>query len=351
MIAVRGSVRKQAPVDRLLGAFVEGQPLCVFLGATDTGKTTLALQLGRRLAEVGRRVALVDSDVGQSHVGPPATVGWAFVPTGELSGRSLAPEGLYFVGATSPAGHFLPTVVGARKMADAAREAGAEVVLVDTTGMVFGSAARALKYWKIDLLSPTDIIALQREGEIEHLLRVWEGRAGLTVHRVPVGPQVRAKPVQERAEHRRLLFREHFAEAREVELELGAVRLAGADLDAPPLPATMLAYAESLLGREIAGAVDAGDHLAFFVSEPPPASAVRSLREAFEGGQDVRVVGLTGYVGRLVGLCGADGCLLSLGVLRKVNPKARRVVVWSAVADPAQVRVCQIGAQRITDLG
>ena len=88
----------------------------LLLGAADTGKTTLMDALVQRLAR-SRPVALVDADVGQSHIGPPTTVGWSvrdregspaapgwekITPEGER-----ATGGLAFVGDVTPVGHLL----------------------------------------------------------------------------------------------------------------------------------------------------------------------------------------------------------------------------------------------------
>jgi hypothetical protein len=44
---------------------------CLLLGATDTGKTTLAKYPVSQLCRRGVRTALVDSDIGQSFLAPP----------------------------------------------------------------------------------------------------------------------------------------------------------------------------------------------------------------------------------------------------------------------------------------
>ncbi len=226
---MNNSARHTASVDELETLLAEGRQVCVLLGAVDTGKTTLAFELARRLAARGRRVALVDSDVGQSHVGPPTTIGWAFISDSLPPEQSPQPESLYFVGSTSPARRILPVVVGTKKMVDAASDAGADVILVDTSGMVRGDLAWTLKYFKLDIISPTHIAAVQREAEIEHLLRPWEGRQGVTVLRLRTDPNVRIKSTKERTEYRQALFREYFAEACEVEFLLDEVRIVDAD--------------------------------------------------------------------------------------------------------------------------
>ena len=52
--------------------------ICLILGASDTGKTTLAEALTKQLVKK-QPVGIVDADIGQSHIGPPTTVGWALV--------------------------------------------------------------------------------------------------------------------------------------------------------------------------------------------------------------------------------------------------------------------------------
>ena len=48
------------------------------LGGMDVGKTTFTRRLVNRLTTQGQRAAIVDGDLGQSEIGPPACVGMAF---------------------------------------------------------------------------------------------------------------------------------------------------------------------------------------------------------------------------------------------------------------------------------
>jgi polynucleotide 5'-hydroxyl-kinase GRC3/NOL9 len=53
----------------------EARGTLMVIGATDTGKSTFAQYLYRRLcADPGRRVAYLDGDPGQSRLGPPTTM-------------------------------------------------------------------------------------------------------------------------------------------------------------------------------------------------------------------------------------------------------------------------------------
>ena len=78
-------------------------------GAPDTGETFMVRKLARFLAGHGP-IAIVDTDIGQSSVGPPACVG-ALRVEGRIEPWVAATQ-LHFVGGFSPLGHFLPLLQG-----------------------------------------------------------------------------------------------------------------------------------------------------------------------------------------------------------------------------------------------
>ncbi|MGH7279683.1 MAG: Clp1/GlmU family protein, partial [Candidatus Rokuibacteriota bacterium] len=52
-----------------------GVRVTLVVGESEAGKTSLVAALGNALIARGLSVAVVDADVGQSEIGPPATVG------------------------------------------------------------------------------------------------------------------------------------------------------------------------------------------------------------------------------------------------------------------------------------
>ena len=181
----------------------------LFVGATDTGKTTLAQGLYHALVAGREQVAYLDCDVGQSSIGPPATIGLEYVGSDKERHRYL-----FFVGSSTPRGHFLPMVIGAYRLRNLALQRGCATVLVDTTGLVDPYAGgTALKLWKMELLRPAWIIAIQREAELANLLEAvhhrYEGRLTL----LSPAAEVRARDRRERTAHRQMLWRSYFASA------------------------------------------------------------------------------------------------------------------------------------------
>src|SRR5919109_4035532 len=126
----------------------------VIVGAGDTGKTTLAAQLASALAARGARVAVVDADVGQSEIGPPATVGLGAVSRrlGRLRDADLI--ALEFIGDTSPVRRIGQTADATGRLVRRALAEGFAHVIVDTGGLVEGALGLALKRAKLRAADP-----------------------------------------------------------------------------------------------------------------------------------------------------------------------------------------------------
>ena len=141
------------------------------VGPPDVGKSTFARYLFRRFCAVFPCVAYLDGDPGQSTLGPPGTMTLALAEKGD---ETFPPKGRIwrgFVGSVSPAGHMLPVLICAARLAEAARDAGAQVIVYDTTGLIDPSRGGIyLKLAKIDLLRPAVLFAIQRKQEMSALV-------------------------------------------------------------------------------------------------------------------------------------------------------------------------------------
>jgi polynucleotide 5'-hydroxyl-kinase GRC3/NOL9 len=144
----------------------------LIIGAPDVGKSTFARYLFRKVQTFSRCVAFLDGDPGQSSFGPPTTMTLTF-ELGKSDGFPLQNQvWRSFVGALSPSGHMLQLLTGAARLVRASRKAGAQVTIYDTTGLIDqNQGGLSLKLAKIDLLRPTVVFAVQREKELEYLLK------------------------------------------------------------------------------------------------------------------------------------------------------------------------------------
>jgi polynucleotide 5'-hydroxyl-kinase GRC3/NOL9 len=189
------------------------------VGAPDVGKSTFARYLFKRFCAIFPRVAYLDGDPGQSTLGPPGTMTLAL---SENEDDTFPPRDRIwrsFVGSVSPAGHMLPVLTSAARLTGAARDAGAQLIVYDTTGLVDPTRGGIyLKLAKIDLLRPTVLLAIQREQELNSLLLPL--RRSQRVKLIELTPPLAAqrRDLSVRRAHRAAQFADHFANSFQLRL-------------------------------------------------------------------------------------------------------------------------------------
>lgn len=253
------------------------------LGAPGTGKTACAREAARQLAEGGGGAALVCADMGQQSIGVPSCLGLS------LAEPHDRPSAMWFIGDVAPGGNLLPAVVGTAQLVRRARAEGAQTVVIDTTGMVEGGVAGALKYHKAVAAGVDCLVALQRKAELEPLVEMLSGVCP-TVYREAPPSDAKDRNVGQRRAYRQERYRAYFQEA--APLRFDATHLAGADWGPNPLK-----------NRQY----------------PEP--------------------------GTVVGLLDGRGFCLAIGLVEKILPN--RLVVHTPWTDPAAVTHLKLGKLRL----
>lgn len=181
----------------------------LFIGATDSGKTTLVKYLAKRLIKETVKVSIVDTDVGQSTLGLPGTISMK-VFSNEKDIDNFRFEKMFFVGSINPAKKISLMMDGSRRMVDICREKS-EIILVDTTGLVSGEIGRALKIGKIKAIKPEYVIAIQRHDELEHILKLVEN---ISIQRIKASLMAKCRAKENRMKYREKKFLDYFNEKR-----------------------------------------------------------------------------------------------------------------------------------------
>lgn len=172
----------------------------MLIGATETGKTSLAKLLVLDAIDAGRSVAYVDGDVASTGAGPPGCVGLKYVKSAADLESTAPPSEMRFVGSTSPQGVVLPHVVAVASLVDIARPR-ADLVILDTSSVVSGVVGQTLKYHLWELTQPTLGVALQRGEELEPIIGML--RRFLSAKITTVAPPSDAPPPSPTERHAR----------------------------------------------------------------------------------------------------------------------------------------------------
>lgn len=198
--------------------------IVLVLGGIDTGKTYFTKELANYFVSHGKKVAIIDSDVGQAYIGPPTTIGLGILEKGISPEKEIPPAALYFVGSVSPVKYLLPTVVGTKLMVEKASVLGVDKVIVDTGGLIQGGLGRITKCSKIEIVSPDHLVVIQRKKEAEHIIESYE-HANISIHRIKVSPHAKIRTPAQRAVYRAAKFKHFFKAAKLQELSLKRIDL------------------------------------------------------------------------------------------------------------------------------
>ena len=224
---------------KLASRVVKLQQVVLVIGATDAGKSTFCRFLVDSALAEGFKVACIDTDVGQSQIGPPTTIGVkSFVPRCETQlpaeneqnqvGKNIIFDGsadrLYFVGDVSPKGHLLETLTGTRLMVDSARETNTDFIVIDTTGYIHDPSAVILKQHKIELIRPNHLICIGRSAEFSQITACYSQQAWLNIHYLLPHQRARLKNSHTRSRYRKDRFDTYFSESSVQQLPFEQIR-------------------------------------------------------------------------------------------------------------------------------
>ncbi len=225
----------EEPLDEwvsMVDGIVESCPggcVIAVMGPTDSGKTSLAALIANRSLKGGLKPAIVDADVGQADIGPPAFVSLGMPSSWLLWLRTLEPISMRFVGSIEPGPVIGRIITSTRELVDAALRYGASNVIVDTDGWVSGWTA--LEY-KADLARAIGAHYVLVVGDYElyrHLERIVDAE---TVYLR--SPRVlAARSSEDRRELRRENYR-RFLEGDVRAIDLGGVKVQGSCVGLPP---------------------------------------------------------------------------------------------------------------------
>jgi polynucleotide 5'-hydroxyl-kinase GRC3/NOL9 len=306
---------------------VSGARVTIVIGAADTGKTRLVTSLADALIASGHTCGIVDADIGQSDIGPPTTIGLGRVFKSHEDITCIDEKGIYFVGAPSPKGHLLPTVVGTKVMVDKALELGFDHVLIDTTGLVQGYLGEALKGHKVELVKPDLLIVLQRQAECEHLIRRF--RAIPTRDTIVLTPSenVKKKSPAERKAFRERALLSYFFNSTTSTLNLENRSLMGAPLFwGYPLSEQERADLSKEINMDVLWGESLDDELRLVTRGSVRDEDLKSLARD-SGKNALFAFTLDEFANILVGLYDEKGDCYSLGIVKRIDFSNRHVDV------------------------
>jgi polynucleotide 5'-hydroxyl-kinase GRC3/NOL9 len=269
------------PVEAILS--MQKRPVVIMvLGTADCGKSSLCTYLLNKLIDGKCKVAVLDGDLGQSDIGPSATVGYALASKRMPELYDLKLKNAFFVGETSPITAVPKTIEGLAAMKTEILQQQVDFVLVNTDGWVSGEDAVKYKVAIISALKPDVIVGVQAQDELVPLI----ARLETPVLVVEPSFALKQRPPEKRTLLREMTYARYLKHSK------------------------LQCYPKSQVTIE-------------------PGNAIPKNQEPQKG--------------LLVGLCGRANKFLGIGVLREVNQLRKALKVQTAVsAKPMRIVIGKV---------
>jgi len=323
---------------------------CIVIGGSDSGKTTFVTSLANFLYRKGYRVAVVDSDVGQSDIGPPGTIGMGILSREVGSMSEIEPSSIYFVGSFSPERNLMPCIIGTKLLVEKAISLEADKVLIDTTGLVLGGIGRTLKYHKIMLVRPDHIVAIRRRQELDPILDLFRNAGWTRIHEIQADPGVRRRSLQARREYRLKKLLSYFHNPLEVSLPFSRVKLLGG----------ALGFGKALDRSEIDGLQDElevkilygeriSNSLVLIIESPSYKVEFMKMRRISDIDQIITYTP-SDYKFVLVGCLNKDCELISVGIMKDIIFSTMEIRLILPAPPSDEIAIVQMGKERIEEI-
>ncbi len=323
--------------DALISEIIKRRPKVILvMGNVDVGKSFFTTYLANTMLRHGLRAGAIDSDVGQSDIGPPTTMGLGIFEQPAALLYEVPLSSAYFVGSMSPSEHMLEFVVGVKWLVEHGLKK-ADMVIVNTPGWIFGGPGRSLQLYTLETVDPDIVVAFQREGELEHLL---SSVPPARVRRLPVSAKVRSRSSAERASLRAMFLGKYFEDAGKLVLDLQKVRLKRCYLHTGrPVDIGTLGVQAQVLHAE-----QMPEGVLVVTKRKMDEDAIRELEARFG---HVRTITQGSERNVIVGLTNDANELLGIGIIERIDYERGQIAVLTPVKNAGEVAAVQFGSMRI----
>jgi polynucleotide 5'-hydroxyl-kinase GRC3/NOL9 len=275
------------------------------LGTVDSGKTSFCTYLTNKLTNEKLKVAILDGDLGQSDIGPPCTVAYAFVTKPITDLFNLEAKNAFFVGVTSPSKAVNKVMEGLELLKKEIFSENPDFIVVNSDGWVENGEAVNYKVKLVEKLNPDIIFCMQRKDELAPILNALEKFRKVIVDSPPA---IRQRSREKRKSLRELGYTKYLKNAKVQSVPLNWLKieeneLAGLDKHCLNTKLENVRRVEEFAEKEIA--------------------------VAWKGEEE----------GLLVALYNSEKRFLGIGILRKIHYERKTMKIYTPVSKDISIIV------------
>jgi polynucleotide 5'-hydroxyl-kinase GRC3/NOL9 len=157
--------------DNIINSIEEtGRKRIIIIGPSDTGKSTLTLFISNKLISRGFRPLVIDSDIGQGELSPPACIGSRIISRQTIDLAKGNFGYIIFIGNIQPIGYESRIINSIKKVLDKLNTNN-NITLINTDGYV-GNNEKNYKIELIEKIKPDCIICLGSNDQTIDLFEI-----------------------------------------------------------------------------------------------------------------------------------------------------------------------------------
>ncbi len=311
-----------AEIDRALRRGCRG---FMVLGPVDAGKSSIAALIANRALLYGHRPGVVDADVGQADIGPPACISAARVRKPILWLRSLRAERMRFVGYITPQKAERRITAGIVDLAHWLRSSGSDVIVVDTDGWVQGIQSLMYKLEAAHLAGLDTLVVVGDEKLSRMAVSAW-GRRGCGVIALASPAKKRTRDRGDRRSLRSEAYRRYLSPLVPREIDLSKIMVLGSCFySGEKLPPETASAYSAMLRVHVEAASETYDTVYVATYGQPDPSSIAKLSDAL--GKQVYILDKNNMRGTLVALVAPSGVEEAIGLLEEIDFARDKAVI------------------------
>ena len=313
----------------------------MILGKVDVGKSGYCTFLTNTALRNRLKVAVVDGDLGQSDVGPPASIGFGRIKRPIKDLFEVKAEGVCFIGVTTPSGVMEKVIDSLAIMKKEAQErTDAGLLILNTDGWVEGEDAAKYKLALTERVNPDIVVGIQQQDELTSILSYLKTET-ITLET----PQaIKQRDREKRKVLRELGYKKYLKGAKVLTFPLSWMRIEGVPLGTGVSPGKLQMHRiQDLLGLSPLHSEETHTTILLVLGTQQwvHRDGIKAVEENF--GKKVQVIREGEEEGLLVSLHNNDGDFSGIGILHGIDYQRKTMKVYT----PAKGKVSTISVGQI----
>ncbi|MEM3627036.1 MAG: Clp1/GlmU family protein [Candidatus Bathyarchaeia archaeon] len=306
--------------------------VAMVLGTIDSGKTSFCTYLTNKLLSKKRTVAILDGDLGQSDIGPPCTVSYAFVTKPLTDLFNLEAENAYFIGVTSPSAAIQKVIDGLVKLEKEILSNNVDSIIINTDGWIEGEEAVNYKVQLVKELNPNITFYIQRKDELMPILNALPEFRKVIIESPPT---IKQRSREKRRSLRELGYIKYLKNAKVQSLPLSWLKIEEGELLSPVKPCEndeQTKIIQEILGIKPLQLMELSDEIRIVVNGRQwiREDYIKKAEEFLK--KKITIIRRNEEKGLLAGIYNAKRKFLGIGILKDVDYTKKTLKIYTPVS-------------------